>query len=739
MTGKTTAAEQTPDSATRAQRRANGLLSAADVLAVQRSAGNRAAQRLILQRQVQAKLTVGPVDDAYEREADRMADAVMSSPSPLGGEGRGEGAAQREPTPEDDELQMKSLAAQITPLAQREVLPEEEELQAKPVGSGEAAASGQASTITQPAASPALAQREAMPEEEELQAKRIQREAMPEDEELQAKRLQREAMPEEDELAQTKRVQRRRRGKAAASSLAKSHTQPAALPLPAASAHRKANSDGSFEAGADVEQRIARSRGGGSALPSATRAEMEAKFGADFGGVRLHTGGESSQLNRDLSAQAFTHGSDVYFGEGKYAPGSGDGKRLLAHELTHVVQQQSVACSTKLGTKKEPSLLEGELQLDPKLIEDVRSHIKTLVRQQMVGALLQLPMSELSRIPGVGVSVSGNENKNPLSVQPPARQESGKQSSSLTSEATADWRKIDPNARTVILLLATQFAGFATDRMPDSVLRDVGEKLLNKRRTSRLPGIPWLGVEINGQDGAFMIGIHFDLGNLTKSLEFGPVKFEDIGGVPKPEPDTNLLKKEPLPEVKRKVDRSMRVKGDTPDLSFGQGRRLSAHKLQNRGGIQRKDSPRQKPVEIYHPTELVPQPDGHSCWSAAGTMIVGNMSLDVDANMKNAKGELLINSIDKFASLYGLKVQPQQSYSIQGLVELLSKGPIWVGGLVPTGHAFVIAGIRGNGTTRGTNLIQYDPWPPSQGAIREINYVGFMKKYPLAMMVVLQK
>jgi hypothetical protein len=66
---------------------------------------------------------------------------------------------------------------------------------------------------------------------------------------------------------------------------------------------------------------------------------MEPRFGVDFGGVRVHTGAEAAQMSRDLSAQAFTHGQDIYLGAGRYDPGSSAGKRLLAHELTHVIQQ----------------------------------------------------------------------------------------------------------------------------------------------------------------------------------------------------------------------------------------------------------------------------------------------------------------------------------------------------------------------------------------------------------------
>ncbi len=97
--------------------------------------------------------------------------------------------------------------------------------------------------------------------------------------------------------------------------------------------------DGGFEAGPDVESRLAARKGGGSPLPDDVRTTMEPRFGADFGSVRIHTGGEADQLNRQLSAQAFTHGQDIYMGAGKYAPGTTAGNRLLAHELTHVVQQ----------------------------------------------------------------------------------------------------------------------------------------------------------------------------------------------------------------------------------------------------------------------------------------------------------------------------------------------------------------------------------------------------------------
>ena len=81
--------------------------------------------------------------------------------------------------------------------------------------------------------------------------------------------------------------------------------------------------------------------GTGFALPTHTKNEMEHSFGTDFSGVNIHTDSTAVQLNKDLHAQAFTHGSDIYFNRGKYDTSSAAGKHLLAHELTHVVQQNS--------------------------------------------------------------------------------------------------------------------------------------------------------------------------------------------------------------------------------------------------------------------------------------------------------------------------------------------------------------------------------------------------------------
>jgi hypothetical protein len=189
--------------------------------------------------------------------------------------------------------------AETQPALQR--APEEEELQMKPL------AAPLAASITP------LVQR-AAEEEDELQMKPL------------AERVQR--LEEEEELQAKPDVQRAATG-------------------------------AGFEVGGEFEQQLAASRGGGSPLPAEVRSFMEPRFGADFSGVRVHAGSESAQLNRSVSAQAFTHGQDIYLGEGKDDLESAQGKQLLAHELTHVVQQTG---QSQLSRQMQRSRLPAVIQ-----------------------------------------------------------------------------------------------------------------------------------------------------------------------------------------------------------------------------------------------------------------------------------------------------------------------------------------------------------------------------------------
>lgn len=124
-----------------------------------------------------------------------------------------------------------------------------------------------------------------------------------------------------------------------------------------------------------VQLAIESARGGGQALDGAVQKQMGEAFNADFNGVRVHTGAEANALNRSLNARAFTTGRDIFFRHGEYNPGSSSGRLLLAHELTHVMQQSpgraqskedsSVAfstCSCPSGEKQQPAV-QGKLTI----------------------------------------------------------------------------------------------------------------------------------------------------------------------------------------------------------------------------------------------------------------------------------------------------------------------------------------------------------------------------------------
>ena len=111
---------------------------------------------------------------------------------------------------------------------------------------------------------------------------------------------------------------------------------------------QRQSGEGGRAATPDVEASINQARGSGQPLADNIREPMEQAFGADFSGVKVHTDAQSDQLNRSIQAKAFTTGQDVFFRQGEYKPGSRGGQELIAHELTHVVQQNSGAVQRSL-------------------------------------------------------------------------------------------------------------------------------------------------------------------------------------------------------------------------------------------------------------------------------------------------------------------------------------------------------------------------------------------------------
>jgi len=97
--------------------------------------------------------------------------------------------------------------------------------------------------------------------------------------------------------------------------------------------------EGAASTSAGVASGIGASQSSGVQLPSGVRQFMEPRFSADFSRVRIHTGEQAANLNRQVSAQAFTVGNQIYFGRDRYQPESSQGRELIAHELTHTIQQ----------------------------------------------------------------------------------------------------------------------------------------------------------------------------------------------------------------------------------------------------------------------------------------------------------------------------------------------------------------------------------------------------------------
>ncbi|HLL45220.1 MAG TPA: DUF4157 domain-containing protein, partial [Longimicrobiaceae bacterium] len=98
----------------------------------------------------------------------------------------------------------------------------------------------------------------------------------------------------------------------------------------------------------EVESGIHAARGGGGSLDAGTRGAMESALGADFSGVRVHTDARADSLSRALGARAFTTGRDVFFRQGEFSPATPGGRKLIAHELTHVEQQAATPVQRRL-------------------------------------------------------------------------------------------------------------------------------------------------------------------------------------------------------------------------------------------------------------------------------------------------------------------------------------------------------------------------------------------------------
>lgn len=135
---------------------------------------------------------------------------------------------------------------------------------------------------------------------------------------------------------------------------------------------------GGGEVSTDLESSIQNARGGGQSLDTGLQAKMGQAMGADFSRVKVHTDSQSDQLNKSIQAKAFTTGQDVFFRQGTYDPSSQGGQELIAHELTHVVQQNSGAVQR---------LVQREVYLDQRGVDAHYDLERTVQRGDLRGVV----------------------------------------------------------------------------------------------------------------------------------------------------------------------------------------------------------------------------------------------------------------------------------------------------------------------------------------------------------------
>ena len=256
-------------------------------------------------KQIQAKLNIGAPDDHYEKEADAVADQTVQKLS------KSDSTKQGVPVlPVNAIVQTKSNGVEENHLMRKEEDLLEDipiELQRKPVADG-------------------LPDQPPPADDNHNQSKPVQLKfdagpKVEEEEKVQAKPI---FESETEQEVQRKCAECETEDKERKDNLQKKE-------LPGTE----------MTASASIESGLSASKGSGQSLPESVLGGMGSSMGADFSNVKIHTDSSAVQMNKDLNAQAFTHGSDIYFSSGKYNPESPSGQRLLAHELTHTIQQNT--------------------------------------------------------------------------------------------------------------------------------------------------------------------------------------------------------------------------------------------------------------------------------------------------------------------------------------------------------------------------------------------------------------
>jgi hypothetical protein len=259
---------------------------------------------------IQTKLKVGEPNDRFEQEADRVADEVLRMPDSVvtGTSGLSESGQNSRQSPENAPpfLQRKcsECAAEDETRLQRSPLPSF--VKHPKISALNGSLTAQFQKLDLLGSEPQQITPVAISEQTPLP--KIQR-LCPECEE----QLQRQPMEEEEKLLQGKEM-------------------PNGIP----------------QVSSNLSNPVDAIRGGGQPLPKSVRAFVEPRFGQDFSHVRIHTGSKAAESAEALNARAYTIGQQIVFGKGQYAPEIATGKRLLAHELVHTVQQGQTTHGAKI-------------------------------------------------------------------------------------------------------------------------------------------------------------------------------------------------------------------------------------------------------------------------------------------------------------------------------------------------------------------------------------------------------
>ncbi len=290
------------------------------------------------------KMAVSQPQDKEEQEADQVAREVAGAPKQEQGTKEDKEMISSKPVPS-----AQRLLRQVNRLVARQAEPEEEEVQthlrrAKKPEDEDLAGNAQRSIETEGK------------QDESLQRLRSKADA---DQKPVAARLYRKAAAAADTDQESARAARLWRASNPPSQQEPEAVRPRLFRAEDKGEEQQSQGGEAESSGASVqtsvEERIANSRGQGAPLSPTVLAEMERKFGADLSAVTIHSDAESAELCKELNARAFTVGNDIYFAPGEYAPETEQGRELLAHELTHVVQQSGSMLSRKVFRNNTPA------------------------------------------------------------------------------------------------------------------------------------------------------------------------------------------------------------------------------------------------------------------------------------------------------------------------------------------------------------------------------------------------